>query len=429
MTEPKNKMNESGTEQNPTESAPAEGNPPEAVTQDFTESTPEPIPTEETKTHGIGLALVKKLSFAVMGGSLLFALLSFIIAAGYREDPSKIPSFRLSLIKSPQLITDNSKDVASDVSSPLDNLSAAPKHPQKENIPPSPEPDYKKEQKNGKLLAHNDFGILDRKVGKYTSLNIIDPLPVMTVSHLGNQIPVISESGDVPWKVYAKPFDDQKTKGKTKLAVLISYAGLDDALTQKIIDAFDENVSISFSPYTKNLKEQIEKARTAGKETYVNLPVDVSKGDPGPYGIMEELTADENFSRFMKAIGRGVAISGLLNIVGKESALPENRIRKMISMINQHGLVYIGPQKSLGDDIVVTFDDNLFNDLNRWNIRKNLDAFLQKAKTKRAGLLIVDSKPSALVETLHFMDSLALNEDIVFVPVSVLVNDSNRQES
>ncbi len=396
------------------------------MTESAAESNPTAFSPIEKKPAGFCSALIKKLSYAVMGLSLLFACLSFVIALGYREDISKIPSFRLNLLAPALDIAPGTQNKArpNDVRSPLDVPPPAAKEPL-----PEPEVSAKDKEKEPTAdpLAPNDFGILNRQNKRYTALNIIDPLPVMTMSHLGNKIPIISNDGDIPWKVYAKPFDTKKARGKTKLAVMISYAGLDSDLTQKIIDAFDENVSVSFSPYAKNLKEQVEKARTVGKETYINIPFDMNKGDPGPYGIMEELTADENFSRFTKAVGQGVAVSGILNIIERsQSALPENRIRKIISLANQHGLIYIGPEQPQAGETALTFDDNLFIDLNRGNIRNNLAAFLQKAKTKGTGLLIVDSKPSALAETLNFMDNLALDENIVFVPVSALLKETGR---
>ncbi len=425
-------MTEDNTEQNqPAVAADGvEQTPPaEAITGNDTEqaspSFAEPQPTEK-KPAKFCSALLKKIGAAVMAISLLFMLFSYAVSLGYREDISKIPSFRLSLLNAPEIVIDSNGNKQPDIQSPLDNTAVPPQQTSGKNN----EPDRhipKVEASKNSPLAHNDFNILNRRNSKHTALNIIDPLPVMMMSHLGNKIPIISKDGDIPWKVYAKPFDQRKNKNKIKLAVLISYAGLDEDLTQKIIDAFDENVSVSFSPYAKNLKEQIEKARTAGKETYINIPLDMNKGDPGPYGMMEELTSDENFSRLTKAIGQGVAISGILNIIEKgQSSLPENRIRKLISQANQHGLIYIGPEKPLDGETAVTFDDNLFTDLNRPNLRKQLESFLAKAKAKGTGILIVDSKPSALAETLDFMDSLALNDNIVFVPVSALLKEPER---
>ena len=383
-------------------------------------------PPIEKKPAWLCSALLKKIGTVVMAISLLFVLFSYALSLGYREDASKIPSFRLSLLKAPEIVIERQDNKQPDIQSPLDNTVVLTQQTSDKNNEPDRQIQKEKASKNSPL-THNDFNILNRRNGKHTALNIIDPLPVMMISHLGNKIPIISKDGDIPWKVYAKPFDKRKNKNKIKLAVLISYAGLDENLTQKIIDAFDENVSVSFSPYAKNLKEQVEKARTAGKETYINIPLAMNKGDPGPYGMMEELTSDENFSRLTKAIGQGVAVSGILNIIEKgQSSLPENRIRKLISQANQHGLIYIGPEKPLDGENAITFDDNLFTDLNRPNIRRQLESFLAKAKAKGTGILIVDSKPSALAETLDFMDSLALNDNIVFVPISALLKETER---
>ena len=65
------------------------------MTESAAEQNETAVSPLEKKPMRFCSALIKKLSFAVIGLSLLFAFLAFAVSLGYREDTSKIPSFRI----------------------------------------------------------------------------------------------------------------------------------------------------------------------------------------------------------------------------------------------------------------------------------------------------------------------------------------------
>jgi hypothetical protein len=379
--------------------------------------------TEEKKTESkktsVWFSLLVKLFVLINFCFAVVMVVSIVVGASYKEDKSKIPNYKLNLL------IDNDELNFDDIyESPLDDVKKDENN-HEENTHDSHDDGHKKtdlltDEKVSPLDMDNDFSLLSRESIYHNALDIIDPLPQMTMYSFGNEIPV-SKDGNVPWKIYSKPYRDYGDD-LTKIAILIINVGLDKDIDNKIMNAFPENVSVGISPYSANIKETSRKARRRGKETYINIPFErKSGGDSGPYGIMSSISQTENTSRFIKAIGKGIAISGVVNPSGSDSAVPKKETENIIKLANQHGLIYVGKQKPKDDEVIVNYNFLLTKNLNRFNISETYDKFLEFSLKHKHGVIIVDSKPSALVGTLDFIDKVNENENIVLVPISILV--------
>jgi polysaccharide deacetylase 2 family uncharacterized protein YibQ len=126
-------------------------------------------------------------------------------------------------------------------------------------------------------------------------------------------LPRIGLEGRRPLLAYARPFDlDQATP---RIAILVTGLGLQAEITDTAI-ALPAVVSLQFSPYGLDLPALIERARGAGHEVLIELPMeplDYPASDPGPHTLLAEAPVADNLERLDWLLARAagyVALGG-----------------------------------------------------------------------------------------------------------------------
>jgi uncharacterized protein len=116
------------------------------------------------------------------------------------------------------------------------------------------------------------------------------PLPAVIAALIENgpfgQLPGLGPDGSQPFLAYARPFNlhDQRPR----VALLIVGLGPQADLTDAAIDLPGE-ISLEFSAYGSDLPGWIERARRAGHEVLLDLPMepaDYPASDPGPHTLL-----------------------------------------------------------------------------------------------------------------------------------------------
>ena len=97
------------------------------------------------------------------------------------------------------------------------------------------------------------------------------------------------------WERYRQPFNmaDQRPR----IAVVLSGLGLSDSATEAAINKLPAAVTLSFSPYARDLERWIALARARGHEVMLDLPMEPASfpaEDPGPQGLLTHLTVEDN---------------------------------------------------------------------------------------------------------------------------------------
>src|SRR5262249_15250871 len=125
-------------------------------------------------------------------------------------------------------------------------------------------------------------------------------------------VPKIGPDGTKAWKYYAKPFE---RKGNMPfIAVIVSGLGEAKTVTENAMK-LPENVTLSFSPYAKNIDTWTTAARTTGHEIMLDLPLEPANYpavDPGPYGILSGKPPEENDMRLQWIMARTQGYIGFL---------------------------------------------------------------------------------------------------------------------
>ena len=165
--------------------------------------------------------------------------------------------------------------------------------------------------------------------------------------------PAISKDGRRPSDHYAFAFAEQK-KG-AKVALIVGGLGLNNALTERAIDELPPEVTLAFAPYAKNLEKWSAKARAAGHEILLELPMEQGPNSAavlGPAGLLTDRTPAENIQRLEWLLSRFGGYFGVTNYLGAKFTGETTAISPILARLRKSGLVFIddtGGVKRFGD--------------------------------------------------------------------------------
>jgi uncharacterized protein len=154
-------------------------------------------------------------------------------------------------------------------------------------------------------------------------------------------LPIISTSGRTAFDAYKKPFSDT---GKPKVALVIGGLGLNARITQRAIDELPAEVTLSFMPYTENLQGWINKARAAGHEVMIEIPMepfDYPDSDTGPQTLLSNAPADENQRRLEFLLSRATGYFGVTNYLGGKFAGSGDAASAAMRALKSRGIAFI----------------------------------------------------------------------------------------
>jgi uncharacterized protein len=117
-------------------------------------------------------------------------------------------------------------------------------------------------------------------------------------------LPRIGPDGRRPFLAYARPFNFDDAR--PEVAILLLGVGLQSDLLEAAL-ALPGPISLQFSPYAPDLPALVERARRAGHEALLDLPMEPSDypaSDPGPHTLLADGPRDENVKRLNWLLAR-----------------------------------------------------------------------------------------------------------------------------
>jgi hypothetical protein len=156
------------------------------------------------------------------------------------------------------------------------------------------------------------------------------------------KVPRISPDGRKAVNYYRSPFEVSGTK--PRLAIVVGGLGLNAAVTERAIDDLPPQVSLSFAPYAKNLDFWTRKAREAGHEVLIELPMEgygASSEALGAAGLLSSRTPEENLQRLDWLMARFGAYFAATNYMGAKFSTDEASIAPILAKLRESGLGYI----------------------------------------------------------------------------------------
>lgn len=257
----------------------------------------------------------------------------------------------------------------------------------------------------------------------------------------GMLLPKISEKGKKPWTTYANEVNVQPNY--YKVALVIKNLGQDVSLTQASVQSLPSEVSLSFSPYSFEMDEDIYKARMSGHETYADLLLpskDYLKSDTGPLSLDLTSSVEQNKQKYLQTLNRKSPVGGIVINDGVADKDNREQLQAILKDMETRGILLI--DATSGDEISsiktqnlarkkadIVLDDNFSKD----NIRAALTKAEEIAMENGNVLVVMSPKPVVLMEVSEWIKSFSpqltyeeaknqtIDKPFALVPVSNLV--------
>jgi polysaccharide deacetylase 2 family uncharacterized protein YibQ len=172
--------------------------------------------------------------------------------------------------------------------------------------------------------------------------------PLVEHTKYGN-IPQVSSSGKKALQEYAaKPTD--LVEGKTKVVFIFSDLGRNEAILEKT----PPSITLSYLPFSPELKDKISLARKKGHEILINIPMesaDYPTTDSGPNTLLTGLPKEYNIDRVHWAMAQGHEFIGLMNLQGSLFLSSPQDLHPVLDEIAKRGLLFVESEASFRSQV------------------------------------------------------------------------------
>jgi polysaccharide deacetylase 2 family uncharacterized protein YibQ len=253
------------------------------------------------------------------------------------------------------------------------------------------------------------------------------PVPELVQDSPSGRLPRIAADGRMPWQVYARPFD--RSDDRPRVAIVVSNeADLDNSAMAEALK-LPGAVTLAFSPYTKrSAAEWMAKARGAGHETLLGVPMESGEsapGDPGgPLTLRADLDDAANQKKLEESLGKAVGYVGILPLAGGRLLSAPERLLPILEIVKQRGLLFVdtGAQGKAADAALpkVKVSRPGEGHLTRDAVDRRLADLEEDARRTGAALSVLPATPVTIERLAAWVPALD-GRRIALAPVSALV--------
>lgn len=199
------------------------------------------------------------------------------------------------------------------------------------------------------------------KVSTATVSPYSGPRPDLLEKGKYGRLPIISKTGVKPWQAYATPIDPLPTN-QPIVALIIGGMGISENSTNYAINQLPPAVTLAFAPYGNGLQRWMDRARTQGHETLIELPMepfDYPNNDPGPYTLLTRSEPAKNLDRLNWLLSRGSGYVGVSNYQGARFIADTKALEPIFAALQKRGLMYVdhpGVRRSRAKEIALSVD-------------------------------------------------------------------------
>ena len=122
---------------------------------------------------------------------------------------------------------------------------------------------------------------------------------------------------DTPFMKYAMPF--QNAEGKPTVSIIVGGLGINRTRTLAAIEGLPKEVTLSFAPTTTNLSSWVRRAREAGHEVLIELPMeayDYGRARPNANTLRVNADRSTNIGRLNAVLSQAEGYAGVINFQG-----------------------------------------------------------------------------------------------------------------
>jgi polysaccharide deacetylase 2 family uncharacterized protein YibQ len=267
------------------------------------------------------------------------------------------------------------------------------------------------------------------------------PVPELVEESQYGPLPKVATDGRRPIDVYARPskYAEKAAPGeKPRIAVLINGMGLSDGVTAEAIKGLPAPISVAYGAYGRNLQDWVERARGAGHEVLLQVPLeplDYPTNDPGPHTLLTSLPPEENMKRLQWLMSRFTGYVGVTNQMGAKFETTQASLVPVLEEIKARGLLFVDDgtvKDSAGSQVAGTIGlDYAAADVqidavpSPDDINKALARLEAVAKEKGSAIGVASAKPGTIKQISQWAGQLQ-GKGIILIPVSAAIR-SQRQ--
>jgi uncharacterized protein len=158
-------------------------------------------------------------------------------------------------------------------------------------------------------------------------------------------IPKIAADGTRPADAFARPV--QPLPGRPdapRVALIINGLGISANETAAAIANLPGPVTLGFVPYGTDITSLVGRARAAGHEVLLQVPMEPFQypdNDPGPQTLLTSLTPQQNVERLHWLMSRFQGYVGLSNTMGARFTASEPSFAPILHETAKRGLVFV----------------------------------------------------------------------------------------
>jgi hypothetical protein len=247
-------------------------------------------------------------------------------------------------------------------------------------------------------------------------------------------IPRMAPDGARPLDVYARTSATTASDRKgPRIAIVVGGLGVGAGATNDAITKLPDVVTLAFAPYGADLSRWVARARGAGHEIMLQLPMepfDYPDNDPGPQTLLSSLPTEQNLDRLYWFLSRFQGYVGVTNFMGARFSANETALSPVLGDLAKRGLLYLddgSSPRSLAQKVAVNVKipflkaDLVVDSTPNWS---EIDAALERLEKLAAERGFAVGTASALPVTLERIARWAKAAEargVRIVPLSALV--------
>ncbi len=246
-------------------------------------------------------------------------------------------------------------------------------------------------------------------------------------------IPKIAADGTRPADAFARPVGALPGKPDApRIALIVTGLGVSASTTGDAIAKLPGPVTLGFVPYGADVASLAIRARAAGHELLLQVPMEPFEypdNDPGPQTLLTSLTPEQNIERLHWVMSRFQGYVGLANTMGARFTASETSFAPILHDIAKRGLIYVddgsNPRSVAGriaggDNLPFARADVVIDAVpTPADIDHALDRLEMAARERNVAVGIASALPVSIDRIAKWAKSAA-NRGLLLVPISAV---------
>ena len=231
------------------------------------------------------------------------------------------------------------------------------------------------------------------------------PAPPSVVIALGNRVtPTPTPPAKKAYQSFARPFD--RGDKRPRVALILSNETDRGAGDMNAAIKLPGAITLALTPYTPNLPDWAGRARQAGHEILLGLPMeplDLTIYDPGPLALLSSADAAANRERLDRLLALANGYIGVLPLGGGRFLSDADKLRPVLAELDRRGLLFVdiaGPASSTvaatAGDLSRVKVDQVIEAETREALERRLAELEGAAKRAGAAVGLVGANPAAI---------------------------------